>query len=505
VPAFADDKDTCAKAAGDERIAACTRVIAAGRGNLAWAYNNRGLAYRAKGDNDRAIADYDAAIRLDPKDAHAYNNRGIAYRAKGDNDRAIADSDQAIRLNPKYAHAYNNRGIAYRAKGDNDRAIADYDQAIRLDPKYAQAYRNRGVAYHTKGDDDRAFADYDRAVRLDPKDAIAYNNRGERYRDKGDTDRAIADYNTAIRLDPAYTAAYVRRGLSYEKKGDRERARADFNAALAVPPKYENGKWAHDTARARLAVLSEAPARPVATPSPSASGRRVALVIGNASYAVVPALPNPRRDAEAVAAGLRGVGFQSVTVINDASRDAMVKALSAFGREADNADWALVYYAGHGIEVGGANHLIPVDARLASDRDVSAEAISLDQIMGYVEGARKLRMVLLDACRENPFIAKMARRDASRSVGRGLARVEPEGGTLVAFAAKDGQIALDGSGTNSPFVAALLKRLPTPGVEVGKLFRLVRDDVLAATGRKQEPFVYGSLPGEDFFFVAAKP
>jgi len=191
-------------------------------------------------------------------------------------------------------------------------------------------------------------------------------------------------------------------------------------------------------------------------------------------------------------------------VINDASRDAMVKALSAFGREADNADWALVYFAGHGIEIGGTNYLIPIDARLVSDRDVSAEAVSLDQIMGYAQGSRKLRMVLLDACRENPFIAKMARRDASRSVGRGLARVEPEGGTLVAFAAKDGQIAHDGSGTNSPFVAALVKHLPTPGVEINRLFRLVRDDVLAATGRKQEPFVYGSLPGEEFFFVAAK-
>jgi carboxyl-terminal processing protease len=235
---------------------------------------------------------------------------------------------------------------------------------------------------------------------------------------------------------------------------------------------------------------------------PGHAEKRVALVIGNAAYQSVSALPNPRADAAAIAAALRQVGFQSVTVINDASRKAMIDALSAFGREADNADWAVIYYAGHGIEIGGTNYLIPVNARLASDRDVSAEAVSLNQIMGYVEGARKLRMVLLDACRENPFIAKMARRDASRSVGRGLARVEPEGGTIVAYAAKDGQIAADGSGTNSPFVAALVKHLPTPGVEINKLFRLVRDDVLTATGRKQEPFVYGALPGEDFFFVA---
>ena len=124
-------------------------------------------------------------------------------------------------------------------------------------------------------------------------------------------------------------------------------------------------------------------------------------------------------------------------------------------------------------------------------------------MLGSVEGARKLRLIILDACRDNPFARQMRRTVASRAIGRGLGRIEPEGGTLVAYAAKHGEIALDGDGTNSPFVASLVKRLPTPGIEINKLFRLVRDDVMAATGRKQEPFVYGSLPGEDFF-VAGK-
>jgi tetratricopeptide (TPR) repeat protein len=479
-PAFADDADTCVKAAGDERIAACTRVIAAGQGDLSWAYYNRGLAYRAKGDNDRAIGDFDAAIRLDPK----------------------------------YAVAYSNRGYAYFAKGDNDRAIADYNAAVRLDPKSAVAYNNRGYVYHVRGDNDRAIADYDHAIRLDPKYALPYGNRGEIYQAKGDNDRAIAEFNEAIRLDPAFTAAYTNRGLSYEKKGDRERARADFNAALAKPPKYYfEGKSAHDIARERLAALDAGPppagGPPMATAGaqamPAAGGRRVALVIGNSSYAAVPELPNPKRDSEAVAAGLHEVGFQSVTVINDASRDALVKALSTFGREADNADWALVYYAGHGIEVGGTNYLIPIDARLASDRDVGAEAIPLDQLMGYVEGARKLRVVMLDACRENPFVARMARRDAARSVGRGLARYEPAAGSIVVYAAKEGQIALDGDAQNSPFAAAFLKNLKTPNLDVRRMFDLVRDDVMEATGRRQQPFAYTSVSGrEDFYFLAGQ-
>src|SRR5262249_46517329 len=117
------------------------------------------------------------------------------------------------------------------------------------------------------------------------------------------------------------------------------------------------------------------------------------------------------------------------------------------------------------------------------------------------EGAKKLRLIILDACRNNPFVSDMRMTVASRAIHRGLARVEPSGGTLVAYAAKGGQEAVDGDGTtNSPFAAALVKRLTTPGLEVGKLFRLVHDDVLAATDRAQEPFVYGALPGEDFFF-----
>jgi tetratricopeptide (TPR) repeat protein len=156
-------------------------------------------------------------------------------------------------------------------------------------------------------------------------DCRAYNNRGDSFKDKGDNDRAIADYSTAIRLDPAYPAAYTNRGLAYEKKGDREHARADFNAALAVPQKYDTGKWAHDTARERLAALAAGPTTTTRPPAatagaqaiPGAPGRRVALLIGNSGYAAVPTLPNPKRDAEAMAVALRKVGFQSVTMIND--------------------------------------------------------------------------------------------------------------------------------------------------------------------------------------------
>ncbi len=512
-----DDRETCRVASGDEAIAACTRAIDSGKykGNdLATIYFNRGLEWQNKGERDSAIADYTQTIKLDPKNAPAYNNRGNARKDKGDLDGAIADYNQAIQIDPKYTFAYNNRGTARHDKKDHDGAIADYNQAIQLDPKYAHAYNNRGIARKDKGDFSGAIADFGQAIQLDPKYAEAYDNRGDARKGSGDLDGAIADYEQAIRLDPTFTAAYTDLALIYEAKGDIGRARAQFNLALSIPQKYGSGKWAHNTARDHLAKLpaENTPSTPTvvdtrvakansSTPTTSV-GRRVALVIGNSAYKSVAALPNPSRDAAAVADVLRRAGFQTATLETDLTLDRFINALRLFARQAESAEWALIYYAGHGIEMGGVNYLVPVDARLETDRDVSYEAVPLEQVLNAVEGARKLRVVILDACRDNPFANKMKRTTASRSVGRGLARVEPEGGTLVAYAAKGGEVAMDGDGQNSPFVTAILKYLPMPGVEINKFFRLVRDDVLNATNRRQEPFVYGSLPSDDFFFVA---
>jgi uncharacterized caspase-like protein len=227
-------------------------------------------------------------------------------------------------------------------------------------------------------------------------------------------------------------------------------------------------------------------------------------VIGNSSYRNVPALANPSRDANTVAAALRASGFKTVQLQSDLTRETLTNALHKFASEADRADWAVVYYAGHGIEVNGTNYLIPIDATLAVDRDVEFETVPLERVMSAVGGARKLRLVLLDACRDNPFANKMKRSVGTRSAGRGLASVEPEAGTLVVFAAKAGQLASDGADGNSPFVASLVKRMSTPGLEIRRLFDYVRDDVLDATRRQQQPFSYGSLPGsEDYYFRAA--
>ena len=248
----------------DQRINGCSSIIQSGREsplNLAVAYYSRGLAYYDKGDDDRAIAEFNEAIRLDPKFAYAYSSRGLAYDHKGNLDRADPDYNEAIRLDPKYAQAYFNRGNAYYQKGDDDRAIADYSEAIRLDPKYAYAYNNRGTAYDRQGDVDRAIVDYNEAIRLDPKFAQAYSSRGLAYYQKGDFDRAIANYGEAIRLDPKYAQAYFNRGVANLYAGRLPKALADLGQSSELNPKYAYAAlWLHivDTRNNLPSQLAEA-------------------------------------------------------------------------------------------------------------------------------------------------------------------------------------------------------------------------------------------------------
>lgn len=236
----------------------------------------------------------------------------------------------------------------------------------------------------------------------------------------------------------------------------------------------------------------------------TAEARRVALVIGNSSYKNVAPLENPGNDANDVAVTFERLGFE-VLKVKDGTFDSMRRGLLDFARRARGSEIAIVFFAGHGMEVGGENYLIPIDAELKADVDVDHEAIALKTITPLVENASRLGLVILDACRNNPFASRMARTVRTRSVSRGLAAVEPSGNVLIAFAAREGTTAADGQGRNSPFTASLLKHLETPGLEINFLFRNVRDDVLEATRRAQLPFVYGSLSRDAIYLKAALP
>ncbi len=237
-------------------------------------------------------------------------------------------------------------------------------------------------------------------------------------------------------------------------------------------------------------------------PAETLASTRVALVLGNSAYEHTRELPNPTNDAAAIAETLKGLGFDSVTLKLNQGYSGMRESIRAFGRVARSADVALVYYAGHGLELGRQNYLVPVDAKLETDDDLRFEAVTLDDVLYSVRRAGKLRLVILDACRNNPLSSAMdLAGGVTRSVSRGFARIEPTGDVLVAYAAKHGTVAEDGDGRHSPYAAALLKHLPTPGLDVGFLFRRVRSAVLDTTSRRQEPFTYGSLGDENVYLV----
>jgi uncharacterized caspase-like protein len=232
--------------------------------------------------------------------------------------------------------------------------------------------------------------------------------------------------------------------------------------------------------------------------------KRVALVVGNSSYLTVPKLPNPSRDADSVAKMFRDAGFDSVDVQLNVGNLELKRAIRKFEATADQADIAVIYYAGHGLEISGTNYLIPTDARLVSDRDAEDEAIPLERLVASADGARKLRVVILDACRDNPFTVSMRRerKSASRAVSPGLGKIEPTStDTLIAYAAKAGSTADDGDGEHSPFTTALLKNLTVPGLDIRLAFGRIRDDVMKSTASRQEPFVYGSLGGGNISLV----
>jgi hypothetical protein len=230
--------------------------------------------------------------------------------------------------------------------------------------------------------------------------------------------------------------------------------------------------------------------------------KRVALVIGNSAYQNTPALPNPKNDATDMASALRALGFE-VVFSTDLNKRGMDEAFGKFARLARDADAALFFYAGHGIQFAGSNYLMPTDAKLQDEADLPYEMAKVDDVISDLSRARNVRIVILDACRDNPLAERLRMNlPASRSgaVSRGLARIERTQGLITAFATQPGQVAADGAGTrNSPFTGAILKHMAMPSMEATTLFRRVAQDVNQSTGGKQLPEISISLLG-DFYF-----
>ncbi|WP_084030727.1 caspase family protein [Bradyrhizobium paxllaeri] len=497
----------------DQQINACNKIIAlkvfSGE-KPATIYFWRAVGWNKKGNYAQVIADASEAIRLHPSVA-AYNLRGSAYYDKGQYAKAIADYDQAIKLGPPSAFSWQNRGISKQALGDLDGALADINEAIRLDPQLPQPLTSRSIIWRAKGNLDRAIADTTEAIRLA---------------------KAKAPVNIMTPPGSVLISAYSQRALSYEAKGDLNRAKQDYATVLEGQASDAGSKANQATAKVRLSLLSEvlppprnpaesqrsradaaAPPAPAgaAPPSPApvqqaptASSRRVALVIGNGGYAHVRPLPNPSNDARSIAKSLRDIGFTVKEGI-DLDRTAMQATIRDFLREAARAQIAVVYYAGHGIQVDGRNYLVPIDAQFQAGNRMTEAMMDMDTIMAGLDDQVRTNILILDACRNNPMAPKVVSAGEERGIegGSGLAAPTTLGagstlgaGTLIAFATAPGQVALDGEGANSPFSAALSRHIGTPGLEVQQMLTRVRAEVVAATKGKQVPWSNSSLLGE---------
>jgi tetratricopeptide (TPR) repeat protein len=499
-----------------------------------YAFSTRGEIHEAKGELNNALTDFRTALGLDPDKkqrggrfaadsimrvegklfAAAGTDWATCQRAPNLEDGIAACSRliSAKKLGEAdLAQVYVWRGIGLgRYRGDIDLAIADYNEALRRDPKIVAAYAGRGGSYVREGKLDLARRDLDEGLKLDPNHSGVHNALGNYYLAKGDYGSAIAEFNTAIRIAPQYLYPYRFRAQAYENRGDLAAALADYRVALSLDPGEQQvgGKEAAEgIARVELKLAAGADKSKVAVVEPKASpavpkvaalGHRVALVIGNSKYVYANKLPNPANDAADVSQVLRKLGFDVIEG-RDLDRHGMEDKIRAFGRKLEaGADLAVLFYAGHGMQVGGRNYLIPVDAKLERSGDLTLDTIELGQILAQMEAEKRVNLVFLDACRDNPLARSFARSLGTRSasVGSGLAPVQSAIGTMIAYATQPDNVALDGEGRNSPFTTALLKYIATPRLEIGSIMKRVRADVIATTREKQVPWDHSSLVGD---------
>jgi hypothetical protein len=349
-------------------------------------------------------------------------------------------------------------------------------------------------------------------------------------------DRVIRSMDLVLKAPPGVTAPAQRQTPSGDKGRLRLAAAATGIVALAIFL-FGAQRILYDRIGQTPAVETRAIDTPVVAPASSPTNiselagpkseepvtaaaanleRRVALIIGNSSYQEAASLKNTVNDAVAVSNVFRSLGFSVITRTNIGRRE-FENAIRAFQDQAEKADLAVIYYAGHAVEMSGMNYLIPTDAKVSVESDLKTQAVPMDTILSAIEGAHQLRLIFLDACRDNPFASLSSPASGTRSivlatepprsiaVDRGLARIEVKlPNTLIVYAAKAGQVASDGDGDHGPFAAALIKHLGTPNLDIRIVLGRVRDDVLRSTSGRQEPYIYGSLGGETFALAGTK-
>ncbi|CAN7557387.1 tetratricopeptide repeat protein [Bradyrhizobium sp. LjRoot220] len=471
-------------------------------------YYQRAGSYFAMHEYRKAIDDYGSAIKLDPKNTAPVYERLSAFNVLEEYDVVVQGTKLLLEKDPKDAKALNTRALAYIGMKQFDHAIVDLEAALSLDPKNGMYQVNKSSILREMGRIDEAIALLSSVVFESPNAPNAYLNRGVAWRVKGDMDSASKDFDEAIRLNPTYIDAFANRGLVLEAQGNAAKAAEAYRSALSQKQGGVFLKRYQRMAQARLDVIDASSGR-TELADPQKRNRRIALVIGNSAYKHAGHLANPSNDATKISQALRDIGFEVTDGVN-LDQSTMRKIFGEFLADAPSANVAVVFYAGHGMQVNGKNYLVPIDFEINNDKDASTSMVDVDFILSGLDDQIRTNIIILDACRNNPMLSEQ-----KGAGGRGFSRVSglaaPSGlgagaalgaGTLLAFATAPGQVASDGEGTNSPFSTALGRHISTPGLEVQQMLTRVRSDVVAATKSKQVPWSNSSLLGEVFLVKA---
>lgn len=476
-----------------------------------------------------ARADIDQAMQAAPKDPTPFVQRALEHENAGDIAAALADLDAALALDPAAGTALTARGALLQRLGELDRARADHAAAAALGPPFRSlALERKSEVELRMGDLRAAYDDLVAAAGEDPRmpDVDARAAKAELLVRAGDLaldklkepDAAEGHYLEADRLVRANWSAALGLARIAERRGDRGKAATIYRRILtgtkSTPQLLER-----ILASLRLKQLTEPVRRASLGPfvdvaeagGPAAKGspdglKRVAFVIGEGDYAELASLPNARRDAAVMANALAEMGFDVVEIAENLGKAELRGVPALIAGRAAQADVVLVFYAGHGVEADGANYLIPVDAAPESDRELAADALALADLTAAAAKARRGSLVIVDACRDDPFVeARAAAR--SRGADRALSREEPPrlkaglaaapapaANAVVFHSTQPGQTALDGDGLDSPFVRALLETLGSPGKRFDAVLRDTTARVSEKTGKRQLPAAYGVAP-----------
>ena len=519
-------------------------------------YHNLAFAYRKINQYDKSLSAYRAAIRLDPGYAPSYYGMGLTYNLMGKYQEAISPLQTAIRLDPKSDASYHNLGLAYRESGQYTKAIGAYEHATRLDPSYAPSHFGLGFSHWKLGRDEQAIAAFKKAIELQSDHAAAHYNLGLAYRRSGRLPEALEVLKQFVALakNQAEQKSWVSQAQELIAKLEvRRSARPDPPSPLtlhitshdtsrpeAVAADTSNVvirgylEHAHPDAKVtvhgkfvgvdasgrfagavkltrgdnRIVIVARAPERqvirrtvtihrpldpkPIVTSEPRPN--LLALVIGNSAYRVGH-LPNPVNDATDVAAILKRLGF-TVTLLLNAEKQAMDRAVKAFTAKTVQNRISIFYYAGHGMQIDGVNYLIPIEAQIESGADVKRWGLPAAWVLERMEEVRnRLNVIILDACRDNPFRAYR-----SWGAGRGLAPAVVPVESLIAYATAPGSVAEDGTGRNSPFTKHLLQHITDPTLKVEDVFKQVGHAVVLETAGKQVPWISSSVH-KDFYLA----